>query len=131
MEPAVGGGGAGRRGSEARLLSGEAADRAEPRIGWYRSINKQQWSALLASNLGWFFDGYETYALILTVGGALGQLLDPAMHSQVPFYAGLVIALTLLGWGLGGLIGGVVSHYIGRQRVIMLAILPYSLTPRL
>jgi MFS family permease len=101
---------------------------AGPRVVWYRAINRQQWSALLASNLGWFFDGYETYALILTVGVALGQLLAPSMHAQIPFYAGLVIALTLLGWGVGGLIGGVLADYIGRKRMMMLAILAYSLT---
>jgi MFS family permease len=95
---------------------------------WYRSLNRQQWNALFASNLGWLFDGYETYALILTVGIALRQLLEPAMHAQIPFYAGLVIALTLLGWGVGGLVGGVLTDYIGRKRMMMLAILAYSLT---
>jgi MFS family permease len=38
-----------------------------------------------------------------------------------------VIAITLLGWGIGGLIGGVVADYIGRKRTMMLAILAYSL----
>jgi MFS family permease len=95
---------------------------------WYRAIDKQQWKALVASNLGWFFDGYETYALILTIGIALGQLLDPGLHAQIPFYAGLVIALTLLGWGVGGLIGGVLADYIGRKRMMLFAILAYSLT---
>jgi MFS family permease len=108
--------------------SDEAPHPADPNVVWYRSISKQQWSALLGSNLGWLFDGYETYALILTVGTALVQLLNPAMHSQIPFYAGLVIALTLLGWGLGGLIGGVLADYIGRKRMMMFAILAYSLT---
>ncbi|HEY2020125.1 MFS transporter [Paraburkholderia sp.] len=95
---------------------------------WYRSLNRHQWNALFASNLGWLFDGYETYTLILTVGIALRQLLDPALHAQIPFYAGLVIALTLLGWGVGGLVGGVLTDYIGRKRMMMVAILAYSLT---
>lgn len=95
---------------------------------WYRALNRQQWNALLASNLGWMFDGYETYTLILTVGIALGQLLTPTMHAQIPFYAGLVIALTVLGWGIGGLIGGILTDYVGRKRMMMVAILAYSLT---
>ncbi|MEM5369153.1 MFS transporter [Paraburkholderia azotifigens] len=97
-------------------------------VVWYRSISRKQWSALAASNLGWFFDGYETYALVLTVGVALGQLLAPSAHAQIPFHAGLVIALTLLGWGIGGLIGGILTDYVGRKRMMMLAILAYSLT---
>ncbi|TAL75976.1 MAG: MFS transporter [Burkholderiaceae bacterium] len=95
---------------------------------WYRTLNRKQWSALAASNLGWLFDGYETYTLILTIGVALHQLLAPAQYSQIPFYAGLVIALTLLGWGVGGLIGGVLTDYIGRKRMMMFSILTYALT---
>lgn len=93
---------------------------------WYRSLSRGQWNALLASNLGWLFDGYETYALILTVGVALHQLLDPAQYKQIPAYAGTVIAVTLLGWGIGGLIGGVLADYIGRKRTMILAIIAYS-----
>src|SRR3954453_893176 len=94
---------------------------------WYRSLNRSQWNTLIASNLGWLFDGYETYALVISVGGALRQLLDPSQYAQIPAYAGTVIAFTLLGWGVGGLIGGVVADYIGRKRTMMLAILAYSI----
>src|ERR1700704_4328257 len=94
---------------------------------WYRSLNRGQWNTLIASNLGWLFDGYETYALVISVGVALRQLLDPSQYSQIPVYAGTVIAFTLLGWGIGGLIGGVIADYIGRKRTMMLAILAYSL----
>src|SRR6476659_9992936 len=94
---------------------------------WYRSLNPTQWKTLIAANLGWVFDGYETYALIISVGVALRQLLDPASHAQIPLYAGTVIALTLLGWAIGGMIGGVVADYIGRKRAMILAILAYSI----
>src|SRR5947208_5513841 len=94
---------------------------------WYRSLGRAQWNTLIASNLGWVFDGYETYALVISVGVALRQLLDPASYAQIPVYAGTIIALTLLGWGIGGLIGGVIADYIGRKRAMMLAILAYSI----
>jgi MFS family permease len=95
---------------------------------WYRSLDANQWRTMLASNLGWMFDGYETYALILTVGVALHQLLAPAQFAQIPAYAGTVIGITLLGWGVGGFIGGILADYIGRRRTMILAILAYSLT---
>jgi MFS family permease len=96
-------------------------------VPWYRLLTKSQWSTLIAANLGWMFDGYETYAVLLSVGAALRQLLDPSQYSQIPAYAGLVIAMTLLGWGIGGLIGGVLADYLGRKRTMMLAILAYSI----
>ena len=65
---------------------------------WYRALSRSQWNALIASNLGWLFDGFETYALILTAGVALRQLLDPTQYAQIPSYIGTVIAITLLGW---------------------------------
>ena len=37
---------------------------------WYRSLDANQWKTMIASNLGWVFDGYETFALILVVGVA-------------------------------------------------------------
>src|SRR6201987_2550363 len=94
---------------------------------WYRSLSRTQWKTLIAANLGWVFDGYETYALIISVGVALRQLLDPASYAQIPVYAGTVIALTLLGWAIGGMIGGVVADYIGRKRAMILAILASSI----
>jgi MFS family permease len=103
------------------------SDITAPSQPWYRSLNRSQWNTLIASQLGWLFDGYETYALIISVGVALRQLLDPSQYSQIPVYVGTVIALTLLGWGIGGLMGGVIADYIGRKRTMMLAILGYSL----
>jgi MFS family permease len=95
---------------------------------WYRSLDASQWRTMLASNIGWMFDGYETFALILTVGVALHQLLDPSQFPAIPTYAGTVIGITLLGWGIGGVIGGVLADYLGRRRTMILAILAYSLT---
>jgi MFS family permease len=74
------------------------------------------------------FDGYETFALILVVGVALRDLLDPSKFAQIPAFAGTVIGITLLGWGIGGVIGGVLADYIGRRRTMIFAILAYSIT---
>src|SRR5262249_50137381 len=102
-------------------------EQASVAVPWYRTLSSAQWKTLTASNLGWLFDGYETFALILTVGTALRQLLDPSLYPQIPAYAGTVIALTLLGWGIGGLLGGILADYIGRRRTMIFAILAYSL----
>lgn len=94
---------------------------------WYLTLNATQWKTLVASNLGWVFDGFEAYALILTVGVALRQLLAPSDIAQLPTYAGAVIATTLIGWAIGGMAAGVLADYIGRKRMMIVAILTYSL----
>jgi MFS family permease len=85
-------------------------------LPWYRSLGREQWRVLLASNLAWLSDGFEIYALFLTVGFALHQLLDVAQYSTIPEYAGYVLATTVFGWATGSVIGGIIADYIGRKR---------------
>ena len=96
-------------------------------LPWYRSLTASQWRTLIAANLGWLFDGYEAYALFLTVGPAMHAMLDPAQYPQIPAYIGTVVAITLLGWGIGGFCGGILADYIGRKRTMIYAILGYSI----
>jgi MFS family permease len=96
-------------------------------VPWFRTIDRNQWRTLLATILGWLFDGFETYALVLAVVPAMRSLLDPSAFRQIPAYAGWVFGITLLGWGIGGMIGGVLADYIGRKRTMILAILAYSI----
>ncbi len=96
-------------------------------VPWYKSLTGNQKKALIATNLGWLFDGYETYALLLTVGPAMHSLLEPGQYPQIPAYIGIVVAITLLGWGIGGFVGGIAADYIGRKRTMIFAILAYSL----
>jgi MFS family permease len=95
---------------------------------WYRSLSGPQWKTLLAANLGWTLDSFEFFALFVTVGFALHQLVSVAQYTAIPRYAGYIIAATLFGWGTGGVIGGIIADYIGRKRTMIFAILAYSLT---
>lgn len=98
-----------------------------PDVPWYRALDRHQWKALVVANLGWLFDGYETYALILTVSLSFRDLLPAARYGSIPLYSGVAIAVTLLGWGIGGIVGGVVADYIGRKRMLIYAVLAYSI----
>ena len=99
-----------------------------PSRPWYRSLDRRQWRTLAAANLGWLFDGYEAYALILTVTVAFRELLPPASYGLIPIYSGVAIAVTLLGWGIGGIAGGIAADYLGRKRMLIYSVLAYSLT---
>ena len=83
---------------------------------------------LWGSYLGWIFDGYEAFALIVALPPALNSLLQArAGAPSSAIYAGLAIGITLLGWGIGGLAGGVLADYFGRKRMMVIAVFFYAL----
>src|SRR5262245_7290578 len=104
---------------------GAAGGSSEP---WYAGLTAKHWRVLWGSYLGWIFDGYEAFALILALPPALNSLLSPEqVASSGAIYAGLAIGITLLGWGIGGLAGGVIADYVGRKRTMVLAVFFYAL----
>jgi MFS family permease len=93
---------------------------------WIRDLDRSHWRSLFAANLGWLFDGFETYALILTAASALHQLDPTASSSAISFVTGATIAATLLGWGVGGILGGVFADYFGRRRALLVSMVCYA-----
>src|SRR5256885_9569881 len=91
---------------------------ARPR--WYSGLTARHWRVLWGSYLGWIFDGYEAFALIVALPSALRTLLRPDQLPSAAIYGGIAIGITLLGWGIGGLAGGVLADYAGRKRMMML-----------
>jgi MFS family permease len=90
-------------------------------------IGSTQKKTLLSSFVGWMFDGYETSALILVGFVAISSMMpadtDPAILRLTVGYA---ISATLLGWAIGGVIGSIYADYIGRKKMLLIAILGYS-----
>ena len=66
-------------------------------------------------------------ALVYALRPALSSILTPKQAQTPSFYVGAAIGVTLLGWGVGGLLGGVAADYIGRKRMMMLSILGYAI----
>ena len=88
---------------------------------------RDRWRTLVGAGLGWTFDGYETYAMVLTLGVSLPELLPAADHDRIPFFAGATIALTLFGFGLGGIAGGILADRFGRRRTLLVTVCAYAL----
>ncbi|GAB3032620.1 MFS transporter [Parafrigoribacterium mesophilum] len=94
---------------------------------WWRGLNRTHRRVLVAALLGWALDGFETYALVIIIGPALADLLTADQQKNIALYAGLAIGITLLGSGVGGLIGGTIADYLGRKPVMLWSIAAYSI----
>jgi len=93
---------------------------------WHDGVTANHRRILFASFLGWIFDGYESYALFIVLPFALQDILTPAQAGSTAVWAGTAISTTLLGWGIGGLIGGTLADYIGRKRMMLYSVLLYG-----
>ncbi|HET9597056.1 MAG TPA: MFS transporter [Anaeromyxobacteraceae bacterium] len=100
---------------------------AEPARSWREGVDRKHWTILTASFLGWVFDGYEAYALVIVMPSMLRSLLTPAQLATPAVWAGIAISATLLGWGIGGIVGGVLADYVGRKRMMVWSVFLYAI----
>ena len=89
--------------------------------------DSSKWRAFYAAALGWLFDGYESYVLVLVAAVAVRDVISPTDLHDLPTYIGGLLGATLLGWATGGVLCGVLCDYIGRKRTLMVSILCYAL----
>ena len=95
-------------------------------LPWHAGVTANHRRILFASFLGWTFDGYETYALFIVLPFVLQDILTPVQAGSTAVWAGIAISITLLGWGIGGLVGGTLADYIGRKRMMLYSVLLYG-----
>lgn len=94
---------------------------------WYDGLTPTHWRVLRGSFLGWIFDGFEALALVVVLAPMLKSVLTPQQALSTPVYAGTVIGITLLGWGVGGMVGGILADYVGRKRMMLWSVFLYAL----
>ena len=95
-------------------------------------MNRRQWLVLLAAWLGWGFDLFDSllfnYVAPTCVPVLLGiPLGTPAAAAATLRWGGILTALLLVGWAIGGIVFGRVADRIGRTRSMLLTMGMYSL----
>lgn len=82
--------------------------------------DKRAWQAVGVSAVGYAMDGFD----LLILGFALTAIT--ATFSLSGTQAGSLATITLLGAVLGGFVGGILSDYIGRVKVLTYSILVFA-----
>jgi MFS family permease len=95
-------------------------------------LTRYQWTVLFAAWLGWGFDVFDALLFNYVAPNAVPTLLGLQIGSAearaaTPYWTGILTAMLLIGWAIGGVLFGVICDRIGRVRTMMLTMLLYSL----
>jgi len=90
-------------------------------------LTRYQGLVLLVAWLGWIFDSMDATIYNLVLTPALRELLGPrATPENVGWYGGIILAVFLAGWAIGGVLFGALADHLGRARTLVFTILIYA-----
>jgi MFS family permease len=96
-------------------------------LRWYQGIDRKLWIILAVTYVGWLLDSMDLNLFTVVLVPSLKELLGPQATPQlIGYYGGVIAAVQLLGWGVGGLIFGILGDYWGRSRTLCLSIVVYA-----
>jgi MFS family permease len=91
-------------------------------------LSRYQILVLVIAWLGWVFDSMDSTIYNLVLTPALRELLGTrGTPENVGWYGGIILAIFLAGWAVGGLLFGVLADRMGRARTLVITILIYAL----
>jgi MFS family permease len=93
---------------------------AEPKITRYQML------ALVSAFLGWMFDSMDLNLFTLVLFPAVSELIGNTNPAEVSRVGGLIMAIKLLSWGVGGIVFGVAADRYGRAKIMAVTIIIYS-----
>jgi MFS family permease len=94
----------------------------------WRTLTGYQWLVLVVAWLGWVFDSMDATIYALVMAPALKEILGPgATAEQIGWHGGLIFAIFIIGWSVGGIIFGIAADYLGRARTLVITILIYAI----
>jgi MFS family permease len=82
--------------------------------------------ALLSGFLGWMFDSMDLNLFTLVLVPSIRDLTGATTPAAIAQTGGIIVALKIFGWGLGGILFGVTADRIGRSATLVWTILIYS-----
>jgi MFS family permease len=105
-----------RVGADRTLASADAGERA----------SSVAWLALASACLGWMFDAMDLQIFTLILFPSVRELTGATSPAAVAATGGVIVAIKLFCWGLGGIAFGLVADRIGRSVTMIVTVLIYS-----
>lgn len=101
-------------------------------LKWYQGLERYCWIVLAIAALGWMFDMMDQNLYTLIRVPSLRDILSkslsgPALDAAVKAKGGVITAVFLIGWSVGGFIFGILGDRIGRTKTMILTILTYAI----
>ena len=94
----------------------------------FDAITRQQWLVLSAAWLGWVFDSMDSTIYAMVMPSSLQDLMGPtASKADIASHGGIILAIFLVGWAIGGTLFGTLADYFGRSRTLAISILIYAI----
>jgi MFS family permease len=93
---------------------------------WYRGITPYQWRVFVCVLLGWALDIMDGYLFAIILFPAMSDILGTTDSGLIGRYGGIILAIFMVGWALGGIFFGVVADRYGRAKTMALNILLYA-----
>ena len=92
------------------------------------ALTRQQWLVLTAAWLGWVFDSMDSTIFAMVMNSSLQDLMGPAASkADIASHGGIILAIFLVGWAIGGTLFGTLADYFGRSRTLAISILIYAI----
>ena len=90
-------------------------------------LSRYQVLVLVVAWLGWIFDSMDATIYNLVLTPALRELLGSrGSPENIGWYGGIILAIFLVGWAIGGVLFGMLADHIGRARTLVITILIYA-----
>jgi len=94
-------------------------------------LTRYQWTVLFAAWLGWGFDIFDGLLFNFVAPNAIPTLLgltigSPEARTATLYWTGLITAIFLVGWAVGGVLFGPIADRYGRKRVLLITMVLYA-----
>src|SRR5882762_3218507 len=91
-------------------------------------VTGYHWLVLIIAAGGWLFDCMGQRIFVLAWEPAFRELLGVgAMDALVKSWGGWVIFTLMVGWGIGGILFGMMSDRVGRVKTMIATLLAYTI----